>query len=420
MNDSVIALIAFSSRFVLLLFNILVDILFIDHNAHDVAYFHSVVWWLQPFTKWDAAHYLNVASKDGHQSEMETAFMPTYPFVIKTVGRFISTPLVSILNYEDCLVLAALCINIASFIASSLVLVRLMKHWKIPQKLQNDAFWLHIFNPANVFFVTAYTEALFSCFSWAAVLLLEQRLILGSSILFLAASFIRSNGILNAVFPTMLALDYCVSRINARVLVSGDVVTQRAEDGLQLVRYLLLLMLAALSTVLPHFIMDRRNHLQLCSISDSYASENSQVCIGNASQLYYNSYGYVQKKFWGVGFLRYYHWKQIPNFIMAFPILSIAMHTLFRFSRAESASCIHIGHFVHLAAHVILATGWAHIQISTRLLCSSCPVIYVGFAYLFEYWQLKKHRLATFLLILFVASYNVIGSILHSNFYPFT
>ncbi|RNA33812.1 GPI mannosyltransferase 2 [Brachionus plicatilis] len=41
------------------------------------------------------------------------------------------------------------------------------------------------------------------------------------------------------------------------------------------------------------------------------------------------SYSYIQSVYWKVGFLQYWHWKQIPNFVLAAPVVWLCVSTRF-------------------------------------------------------------------------------------------
>ena len=44
-------------------------------------------------------------------------------------------------------------------------------------------------------------------------------------------------------------------------------------------------------------------------------------------------YGYVQDKYWNVGFLRYFELRQLPNFILAAPVIYLVLAHSARFFR---------------------------------------------------------------------------------------
>ena len=44
-------------------------------------------------------------------------------------------------------------------------------------------------------------------------------------------------------------------------------------------------------------------------------------------------YGYIQDKYWNVGFLRYFELRQIPNFIIAAPVIYVVLSHSLRFVR---------------------------------------------------------------------------------------
>ena len=43
------------------------------------------------------------------------------------------------------------------------------------------------------------------------------------------------------------------------------------------------------------------------------------------------AYQYIQSHYWNVGFLKYFHWKQIPNFILAAPMIFFILERSLKF-----------------------------------------------------------------------------------------
>ena len=110
-----------------------------------------------------------------------------------------------------------------------------------------------------------------------------------------------------------------------------------------------------------------------------------------------------------IGLFRYFQLKQLPNFMLASPIVLLALYTILMITthhrlwrrkpshtkgsssselrtRARSNDWLEdwnisfemIAHVLHLMVVLVVGVCIAHVQISTRLICSSCPIIYLG------------------------------------------
>ena len=399
--------VALASRVCFLLLCIVGDSLIVDHDAQGVTRsVEPVSWWFRAFTKWDAAHYLNIASKRGVRNEMELAFMPLFPRAVESVADLLPS---SKMSRGDSLVCAGLLINMTCFAFSSLILTKLLKHWKVTGGLLTTAFLLHLFNPANVFFVTVYTESLYSLASWTGILLLErQQLLLASFPLYIASST-RANGVLNIVLPGFL-------------LLKGLEVRPRKENSRGKIQLFFRQLPSFFATCIPYLILDQNIHAELCRINTTYYNKKPERCGAGFSLFFHGAYSFVQQRFWGVGFLEYYQVKQIPNFLLALPIIAAASFTLLSRHKliVSSSSLLREALFIHLFFNVVVVTLYAHVQISTRLLCSATPILYLGLARLLQLLEHRKLSNSWWAIVFVLLSYNIFGCVAHVNFFPFT
>ncbi len=97
--------------------------------------------------RWDAVHYIDVASKGYHGTDL--AFFPLYPFLIRVVGALAGNHLV-----------AGLLVSNASFFFGLLFLYKLLEHEYDRGVARRAIFYVSIF-PSAVFFSAVYTESLF-------------------------------------------------------------------------------------------------------------------------------------------------------------------------------------------------------------------------------------------------------------------
>jgi len=100
------------------------------------------------------------------------------------------------------------------------------------------------------------------------------------------------------------------------------------------------------------------------------------------------SYGYVQDHYWDVGLLRYWRWRQIPNFLLALPTVLLVLSgtatylrrwTLAVLRRAASGTAVNsrlLPYVLHAAALTGFMVTCGHVQVTTRVVASSSPVLY--------------------------------------------
>ncbi len=164
------------------------------------------------------------------------------------------------------------------------------------------------------------------------------------------------------------------------------------------------------------------------------------------------SYEYVQKTYWNVGFINYWTWKQIPNFLLALPIFILIgrfVHNWFRmikndlwkekfdyvFSKKNFSNknlwFIHqdiLPHIIYTIFLSLFALFFMHIQVTTRFLFSSGPFLYWISADQIKQYDIQNGNLRkifylfkkeTFLFYYYFI-YIIIGICLFSNFLPWT
>lgn len=209
----------------------------------------------------------------------------------------------------------------------------------------------------------------------------------------------------------------------------------------------------------------------------------------------FSLYAYVQRKYCNVGLFGYFEMKQIPNFFLALPVLALSYAAVFTWishswarhdvvaSRASTTDkkkntsfytvardllswafialdassddefilgsvtnaspsyerrallgCKLLSHYAILAGFALVGSFLAHVQVSTRLIFSSCPAIYWFLSDLLLVNNCDKKaadiRKGSFwypsaispplLIYTYFAFYNILGVIMHVNWLPWT
>jgi len=120
-------------------------------------------------------------------------------------------------------------------------------------------------------------------------------------------------------------------------------------------------------------------------------------------------YTFVQREYWGVGFLHYYQRKQLPNFVLAAPAVLLSLRAVRKFRT------MHPEHALHLLVSVAVAVALMNVQVATRFLCSSSPAVY---------WFTARTTGGGggkgYFTLLYFSTYVLVGTAAFACFYPWT
>ncbi|KAL9811958.1 putative GPI mannosyltransferase 2 [Arabidopsis thaliana] len=321
------------------------------------------------------------------------------------------------------------------------------------------------FNPASIFYSTIYSESLYALFSIGGV----YHLLSGSSnvgvLWFALSGCARSNGILNAgyiCFQTMhRAYEALYQKRRAYVLIAG--------------------FLRCICMCLPFVAFQAYGYYNICH--GHTLDEMRPWCKGRIPLLY----NFIQSHYWGVGFLKYFQFKQLPNFLLASPILSLVVCSIISYMKSRPELFISLGFqvtekekrsaarlyslkdavepsvktstnegnrdirqrkpsskkdvtvtkvaaesnspeksgylsadvfpfIVHLSFMATMAFFIMHVQVATRFLSASPPLYWFASSLIGS----PKHSKWGYLICSYCAAYILLGTLLLSNFYPFT
>lgn len=445
------------------------------------------------------------------KSEKAHAFFPLLPLMIRYAANCIINvvPLKFLPStYEATVALTAIIINILAFAIAAVSLydltifmckrnelsttkdetIKKAIYYRDIAKTTSELFCI---NPAGVFFTSAYSESVFAMLTFVGHAVAVRGLFYSESVhadtksnrsryymilstlLWALASYARSNGTFTSIWLMLIGIGKCCSYIYNKVAVKQqDCVSARAM-AVKCASILCGHSIMALAVAVPVFYHDKRGHDFHCMDSNGLF-DNPEWC-----HRHFSLYAHVQRKHWNVGLLRYYELKQLPNFILAMPVLSLSFgaaalwiktswtthikcdklmrkrcltlkNMLWWVFRGFSSSYSSEGsipsvskstpmllgppflpYYAILTGFALVGTFVAHVQISTRLICSSCPAFYwfVNVIILESEEnnrvgeQCIRRKLATYLpkgIWFYFGLYNLLGVIMHVNWLPWT
>lgn len=257
---------------------------------------------------WDGVYYVRIA-QCGYEYEQNFAFLPLLPLSIRLIGNTVFAGLIPLVGYRATLALSGYLLNNFAFVLSAIFFHKVSLTILENEKLAFRATALFCFNPASIFYASIYSESLFSLLSFAGLWKFLSGSNWKAACLFGLSGGVRSNGVIHGGFLLFHAMQevyialFHHNKLKMAVWMVGVV---------------------ALQTIVvfsPFVAFQIYGFTKIChKIMENGGKYNRSWCNAKIPYLY----GFVQSQYWDVGFMKYFQIKQLPNFLLALPILSLA------------------------------------------------------------------------------------------------
>ena len=323
---------------------------------------------LDGLSKWDAVYFLDIA-RNGYQYEQNMAFFPLFPLSVHTFG-LILTPLKLLLNLSDRsrLLLSAMFVNTVAFTIAAVGLYKLTQTIFHSSKLAQRVVVLFCFNPASVFFSAAYSESIFAMTQFWGMLFLERDRHLISALIFALGTTARSNGLISCGFIGYKCLQEIIP-LYRLFMLKGERIRPKTVVLKSLKVACLLFII-----ILPFLLFQYYSYRLFC--------KNPQLSPWCDHYLPI-PYSYIQKHYWNVGFLKYYELKQLPNFVLASPVVFLSIVGVYEYlARQTKKDILSLGlwvvkktnslnifvYVVHLGFLLAFGIASMHVQVKWYIL----------------------------------------------------
>ncbi|EPS63667.1 hypothetical protein M569_11110, partial [Genlisea aurea] len=374
---------------------------------------------------WDGVYFVRIA-ECGYEYEQTYAFLPLLPFFISVLSKTVFAPLIPVIGIRAVLAFSGYVLNNIAFVFAALYLYRLSLVVLVDPELALRSSVLFCFNPASIFYSSLYSESLFALLSFGGLYYIMRGSDYRASFWFALSTFVRSNGILNAGY-------ICFRKL---LQVTEDFL-YRKGTFLASLRNLLIGALCSLFVVIPFISFQAYGYSNICK-GRHLTEITPPWCKARLPLLY----SYIQSHYWGVGFLKYFQVKQVPNFLLGSPILSLSICSIVYYSKlylslglkgeqhiqplkdSETAQVQQnfadiLPFIVHSAFMSATALLVMHVQVATRFLSASPLLYWFGSSQLMGCTCIGGRRWG-YVIWAYCAAYILIGGLLFSNFYPFT
>ena len=356
---------------------------------------------LSPFARWDAIYFLRIAD-NGYQYEQQHAFFPLFPALLRLGSKVFER--IGLSTLAGCMLTGVIISNLAHFFT-------MVNIFKLSMALGGEEYFAFvasafvIASPAYIFQSAIYSESIFSLLTTAGLLAFYRRQRVLAAVCFCLAGVTRSNGILLAGFFLYDIWMHLFGGCQSILVVVKD----------------LILFILSLSGYVG---FQYYGYTVYCGTGST-----RPWCFNGIPDLY----SFVQKHYWNVGFLKYYTSSQLPNFLIAAPMIILSLAACWGYFRSDWKRSFTLGglhgrhranlrflhqdvlfpHFVLLLALLIYTLCIVHVQIIARLF-SFQPVIYWSLAHFYTTGTQRARNL----IMGYCLVTTLIGTILFMNNYP--
>lgn len=423
---------ALFSRFSLLLLQLVANAVVPDHDAQGVfkrplsptasnSLLDNVVDVLVGgLARWDAQYFFHIA-ENGYVYENTLAFFPLFPITIRFISGCLNIVFRGLLANQSLLLLASVSLNTVCFVKAADALYCLSLRVLQDEALAYKAALLFCINPASIFFTAPYSESMFVLLSFQGMIYsIDRDYFKWCAIPFGLAAAARSNGILNIGFilhsgiQEFIKEKWFLLRTNGWseklliIMKSWPAVSQMVECFIIAVAPFLAYQVYCYVLFCTPQKVDSPTHIVQYGLENGLVLPQETLLERNLGH-WCNAklpiaYSYVQDHYWNVGFLRYYEWKQLPNFMLACPIVLLILLCSVKYFKHNQPLLRTLGFqletnskrmkgtlspdmfvfVVHVTFLTLFCLAFVHIQVTTRMICSASPVPYWYAAYLFN------------------------------------
>jgi phosphatidylinositol glycan class V len=295
---------------------------------------------LQPFVRWDAVYYFLIA-RDGYVHEKMHAFYPLYPFLIRLFASMLpfrkdlSVLLSGILISNLCHLLGFFCLYHLT--------LQIFKN----KALAHRSAVLFLVQPASYHMTTLFSESSFAALALFGMFCFTKGFDLIAALSFSLSGLTRSNGILLAGFYLY------------RAIFSFRSMRNFGKDIMHA-------MISSFGGIL---------YLYSCYRKYCFSDEKAEWCYRTIP----NVYSHVQAKYWNVGAFKYYTLSQIPNFLIASPMIALSIYGLYSNSNIllfRTKQRLLIPYYFLWLALFLFSLVFVHIQVINRLFSFLPPVFW--------------------------------------------